>query len=230
MRSVLIRLFVVVAFALPLSSTHAQTFSIGVGGGILAVQSPDFYTRATSAPGIYIENGYVSHSSGLDFHSEFQLRSLIDCYFKDVNVGVSLEFNYSFLRGKGQTHFRVGDTDSPASLTTKLDLWSLGLAGRFYFLRADWSPYVSVAGRLNSFGELRFRFEDKGYWSEYNSTEGFDRFLLGLGAGCEIALKSTLSARVECQHSWNNLDGHREGEEPFRSVDMSITIIYTFIN
>jgi hypothetical protein len=230
MSSSVIRALVIVAFALSSYHACAQTFSLGVGGGVLAVQSPDFYTRPTSQPGIYLENGYFSYSSGLDFHSALQLRSLIDCSFKDINVGLSLEFTYAVLRGKGQARFFVGDTPTPTSLTTKLDLWSLGLAGRFYLLVADWSPFLSVAGRMNRYRELRFTYGDEDYWSEYNSTKGYSRFLLGLGTGCDIALNSTLSTRVEFQHSWNNLDGHREGEEPFRSLDMSITILYVVVN
>jgi opacity protein-like surface antigen len=212
------------------SDTRSQSISFGIGAGVLAVQSPDFYTRATSPPGLYKINGDFSYSNGLDFHSEFQLRGVVDGYFEGANLGVSLEFLYSFLRGKGQSYFIVGDYVQPKNLTTKLDLWSLGLAGRYYPFRAVCSPFASVAGRWNSFGELRFQYEDRGYRSEANATKGCNRFCFGLGAGCDVATVPQMLVRVECQYSWNNLAGHKEGEEQFGSIDTSITILYTLAN
>ncbi len=226
MKTPLVRLSVVALLLLPCVA-RCQSISVGIGSGILAVQSPDFYTRATTDPGIYSVNGLFSHSGGLDFHTELQLRTLVDCYIEAAHVGVSAEFTYAFLRGSGSTYFPYSEILFPAALTTKLDLWSLGLVGRFYFLRASVSPFLSAAGRMNRFGELRFRFDDDGFWTEDNSTKPFDRFNVGLGGGCDIQLFSAASARVECQHSWNNIDGHKDGEGQFRSVDVSLTILYT---
>ena len=218
-------LYCTVGLLFGLSSGRSQSFSIGIGSGILAVQGPEFYTGATSAPGLYRVNGLFSHSNGLDFHTEPQVRALADCYFESMAVGLSLEFTYAFLRGHGNAAFWIGETQVPSVLTTKLDLWSIGIAGRIYLLRSLFSPFVSAAGRVNSFGELRFRYEDKGYWGENNTTETFNRLNVGVGGGCDISIFSKTMVRVECQHSWNNID-HKKEEGEVRSLDVSLSILY----
>ena len=208
------------------SLAYSQSVSVGLGAGLLDVQGPDFYTRATTVSGVYKVNGTHAYSWGMGFGVEYQIQGVMEYRIDPLNLAVGLDLTYAFMRGHGDSRIPIGDYYDPTKLTTKQDFLSIGLGGNYYFVRGALSPFVRGTVEFVTFGETRFRNDFGNIWQENGYNGGFNRWGGALGAGVDVTLTKSLSARVACLYNWHNIGGREEGEGVFRSIGYSILLIH----
>lgn len=189
-------------------SLQAQMLRIGPGGGLNMIKTPDYYTKEAPA--------------GLGFSDELAL-------------GLKAKFSVPLLplRITGQAFYTKLKSESDANIAGKnynigysSSIFSLGVGAEMSLLPGPVSPYLGVDLLINSFGELKVDSGNEVVGQFSNSTDGFSRFGLGLGAGVEFTLLPKVDIDVSAKYNLNNMIGKESGEENINSLQISGTLLF----
>ena len=191
-------------FSLP-SSSNAQLFQIGAGGGLTQILAPDAYTNSVG-------------DGGLGFSTEWNIGAIAKLGLPLIPITPRAYFLYHSLSGSGDL---MGTTQN-VEYTQSISELGLGVQFNFIPLPAGFDPYVALDLAYNSFSSL-----------ESNGTEIPDtkvsRFGAGIGLGTEITIIPIIDVDVYASYKMFNLVGKEDGEDTITAFTLDAFILLSFL-
>lgn len=185
-------LFVVFLFS---NNSKAQGISLGIGGGLSTMQSPDALTND-------ISDGGAGFSAGWHLGAKAKFSIPLSPFTPIAFV------NYHKFNGSGSSNI-FGDVE------TSMHIWSIGVGGESKIIPGPISPYFQINIAYNNFGELNVERSLLSIQLAQNS-ESVSRFGVGLGVGVELIF---IDASIT--YNFLNLIGKDDGEEAINTLNLS---------
>jgi len=210
------------------NSVNSQNLSIGFMGGIKSFPGNSYYSKDIGWPGIYEINGTRTWFTGLGFSSELNLGLVLNYRFSELPLGLTLDFNYSSMNGK--SNWPQWDLNNPelpptySDIEARMDYYSLGLGGKYFFPIERFEPYISVSALMNYFGDVKSYYKKMD--SEYFVNNYGLRYGLSFGGGMDYKLSKSISVNGNIAFEMNNFIKSREGEDKFNTLMYSFGIAY----
>ena len=202
-----IRIATAIIFAVMLSFTvSAQSFNIGVGGGLTNVVGSEDYTNKISEEGLGYStewNGGVIAKLGLPL----------------IPITPRAFILYHTLNGKG-TSLNSSEIENSQSIL------SVGLGAQIGFIPvpAGFDPYFSVDLLYNNFGE-----HTQTTVGVDSTLSGNSRFGLGLGVGTEVTIIPVINLDFLLSYQMMNLVGKEEGESSLSILTLDAFLLFSFL-
>jgi len=179
--------------ALTLTQTRAQA-NIKLGGGIGLMSPVSDFGGSTID---YYNGSRYGLSSGLNIHGKVKIG------FSVLNL--TGEIDYSSLSNTGNSEPGMGSVD----ISQKIFSLKVGPEYRFILPAFPFTPYLGFNLAMNSFsGETTFQGVAKVPSATY-SVQSATRFGVGLYAGTEVSLNSSLSLDFNISYNLMNLAGRQ---------------------
>lgn len=189
-------------FSLP-SSSNAQLFQIGAGGGLTQILAPEVYTTS-------IED------MGFGFSTEWNGGVIAKLGLPLLPITPRAYFLYHSLSSEGQ--FDGANSDYSQSISEL----GLGIQYDFIPLPAGFDPYIALDVAYNSFSAL----EHNGM--ELTGTKT-NRVGFGLGLGCEITIIPIIDLDVYASYKVFNQFGKESGEGTVTAFTLDAFILFSFL-
>ncbi len=209
MKSLRTMVLCLTAFLLLSSSSSAQLFQIGAGGGLTQILDPSYYTNS---PG----------DGGLGFSTEWNAGVIAKLGLPLIPITPRAYFLYHSLYGSGQFE-PVGEEQSP-NIEYQQSISEIGIGIQYNFvpLPAGFDPYIAIDLAYNSFSAL------ESYGDEYPNTKK-TRFGGGIGLGTEITIIPIINLDVYASYKMFNLIGKENGEENVTAFTLDAFIMFSFL-
>jgi len=207
-----ITIAIAIIFAVMLSFTvSAQSFNIGIGGGLTNVLGSEDYTNDISKDGLRYStewNGGVIAKLALP---------LIPITPRAFILYHSLNSSEDFVDPLG-----IGTSINSYSQS----ILSVGLGAQIGFIPvpAGFDPYFAIDLMYNSFGE----FKQTTFGNE-ETFDGESRFGLGLGVGAEMTIIPVLNIDLLVSYQMMNLVGKEEGEPSLSTLTLDAFLLFSFL-
>jgi len=208
-----------VLFAVMLSSTtNAQLFSLGVGGGLTNVVGSEDFTNKIS-------------EDGLGYSTEWNMGVIAKLGLPLVPITPRAFVLYHTLNGSDLSTEELltkGNAINQTETTTSQSILSVGLGVQYGFIPipAGIDPYLAIDLMYNNFGEFKFTKWD----GEFEQTsEGVSRFGLGLGVGAEISIIPVLNIDLLVSYQMMNLIGKEDGESSLSTLTVDAFLLFSFL-
>ena len=206
----------------------AQELSIGVLAGTRSFVGNSYYSANIGWPGIYHTNGTETWFSGLGFSKELQLGLCVNYKFSNTPIGLSFNFSYSPMRGKGVwPTWDIDALDLPptySEVESIMDYYSLGVSFKYYRPISKIEPYLALSPLINYFGDV------ENYSEEYDSKDFVNsygiRYGLSLGAGADYYITRMIILNGNIVYEMDNLINARDGEDKFKTVSIQFGVFY----
>lgn len=182
------------------TKVQAQLVSIGVGGGLTQVLSPDSYTNDIS-------------NDGLGFSSEYNFGAIAKIDLPLIPITPRGFILYHTLNSNFEA------IENSQSIT------SLGIGAQLSFIPipAGFDPYLSLDATFNNFGDFTPELE-----SNEKIPEG-SRVGLQLGVGAEVTIIPLINLDVFAGYNWFNLTGKKDGEETVSAFVLDVFLMFNFL-
>ncbi len=211
-----ITIAMIIIFAVMLSSTtNAQLFSFGVGGGLTNVVGSEVYTNEIVEEGL----GYSTEwNAGIIAKLDLPLIPITPRAFLLYHTLNGSE-NFVELLGKGTS---INSTE----IENSQSILSVGLGVQYGFIPipVGVDPYLAIDLMYNKFGERK-----QTAFGVDSTSSGFSRFGLGLGVGAEISLIPVLNLDVLVSYQMMNLVGKEEGESSLSTITLDAFLLFSFL-
>ena len=206
----------VIFFAAILSSTtNAQLFSIGVGGGLTNVLGSEDYTNKIS-------------EEGLGYSTEWNMGVIAKLGLPLIPITPRAFILYHTLNSSEDIVDPLGKGTSINSTTIEnsQSILSVGLGAQIGFIPvpAGFDPYFSVDLLYNSFGE----FKQTTFGNE-ETFDGESRFGLGLGVGTEVTIIPIINIDFLLSYQMMNLVGKEDGEPSLSTLTLDAFLLFSFL-
>ncbi|HEX2982978.1 MAG TPA: outer membrane beta-barrel protein [Ignavibacteriales bacterium] len=192
--------FAVLAF-IGISQSQAQSFKIGVGGGLTLVQSPDYFDD-------------YDMSTGYHFGAKAKLGLPL------LPIKITGQIYYNTFSGS------VEEYEGPdlVNVDYSSSMLIVGAGVEYSLIPGPISPYLGADLFLTSFGDLEA--ETLGQTFTRNSAES--RVGLGLGAGLDFKLLPMFDIDIAAKYNFYNLMGQEDEEEAFNAVSLTANFMIGF--
>lgn len=209
MRKIFTTIFLLTFFA---SQGFTQGILAGINTGITNVAGPKAYTDPISAGGA----GFTS--------SNFHIGGVMKIFVPVFPLTPVISFNYHALRG------------SSNGTETSQNIYSIGLSGQFTLSTGIASPYLSLDGSYNYFGQ--FNFTSPGSASPNstytagttpsspNTLSSKTRFGGGIGIGTDLNVIPHADLDVSARYHIMNLLGAKTSEDTISFFTVNIAVLF----
>ena len=195
----------------------AQTFKVGVGGGLTQILGPDSYTNETSKLG-----------SGYSTEFNFGLTGKLDLPLIPLTPRVIIL--YHSLNGSGSYPLVAKKSlSSNPSVEYSQSILSFGVGAQFGILPIPLGidPYLSLDLFLNKYGDSKRTFSDELFVPiSSNQISGGSRFGLQVGVGAEITIIPTVNLDVSAGYNLFNIIGKKDAEETLSAATLDLFFIF----
>ena len=200
MRKITIVLFSVFFILSINTKVQAQLVSIGAGGGLTQILSPDYYKNDIS-------------DGGLGFSSGYNLGIIVKVGLPVIPITPRGFILYHTLEGNSNT------IENSQSIT------SVGLGVQYGFIPvpAGFDPYLSLDATFNNFGDFKGTLP-----SDLIAING-SRVGLQLGVGTEVTIIPLINLDVFAGYNWFNLTGKEDGEETVSAFVLDLFLMFNFL-
>ncbi len=186
------------------SSAFAQSFKVGLGGGLAIVNSPDALTNDIS-------------KGGLGFSSEYQVGLKGKFGVPVLPFKLIGEINYSLLNGEEEFSMVYYSETVDVKAETETSILSFGLA----------------TITLNTVNELKVKSTWKYNGVTYPTEEEtygdkVSRTGIGVGAGVSISILPIIDIDITAKYNIVNLLGKEDGEETISTTSLMATVFVGF--
>ncbi len=206
-----------IIFAVMLSFTvNAQSFSIGVGGGLTNVVGSEDFTNNIS-------------EGGLGYSTEWNMGVVVKLGLPLVPITPRAFILYHTLNGSESTTLESltkGTSINQTELTTSQSILSVGLGVQYGFIPipVGVDPYLAIDLMYNNFGEFkRTRIVNE------ETFDGFSRFGLGLGVGAEVSIIPVLNIDLLVSYQMMNLVGKKDGETALSTLTVDAFLLFSLL-
>ena len=179
---------------------QAQFVSIGVGGGLTQVLSPDSYTD-------------VKLNGGRGFSSEYNFGVIAKVGLPVIPITPRGFILYHTLKGNSEA------IENSQSITSV----GLGIQYGFIPIPAGFDPYLSLDATFNNFGDFEGT-PPAGLIAVNGSRVG-----LQLGVGTEVTIIPLINLDVFAGYNWFNLTGKEDGEETISAFVLDMFLMFNFL-
>ncbi len=182
------------------TKVQAQLISIGAGGGLTQILSPDYYKNDIS-------------NDGLGFTSEYNLGIIAKVGLPVIPITPRGFILYHTLEGNSNA------IENSQSIT------SVGLGVQYGFIPvpAGFDPYLSLDATFNNFGDFKGTLP-----SDLIAING-SRVGLQLGVGTEVTIIPLINLDVFAGYNWFNLTGKEDGEETISAFVLDVFLMFNFL-
>jgi hypothetical protein len=181
------------------TKVQAQLISIGAGGGLTQVLSPDYY-KNDIPDGLGLSSGY--------------------------NLGIIAKVGLPAIpitpRGFVLYHTLNGSSDA---IENSQSITSVGLGIQYGFIPvpAGFDPYLSLDVTFNNFGDFEGTLP-----TDFLAING-SRVGLQLGLGTEITIIPLINLDVFAGYNWFNLSGKEGVEETVTAFVLDLFLMFNFL-
>jgi len=200
MKKITIVLFSVFFILTINTKVQAQLVSIGAGGGLTQILSPDYYTNDIS-------------DGGLGFSSGYNLGIIVKVGLPVIPITPRGFILYHTLEGNSNT------IENSQSITSV----GLGVQYGFIPIPAGFDPYLSLDATFNNFGDFKGTLP-----SDLIAING-SRVGLQLGVGTEVTIIPLINLDVFAGYNWFNLTGKEDGEETVSAFVLDLFLMFNFL-
>jgi len=198
------------------TTVKAQILSIGVGGGLTKITSPDIYTKDIN-------------QEGLGFSSEYNLGVLAKINLPLIPFTPRGYILYHKLSSNGNKPLTLGKRSAAGDgeqveYSHSILQIGAGLQWEFVPVPAGVNPYLSLDLTYNSFGNLKPSNDEIKTLPFGNSRIG-----LAIGAGAEITLLPIINLDITANYGWFNLIGKESGEETISAFTVDAFVMFSFL-
>ena len=182
------------------TKVQAQLVSIGAGGGLTQILSPDYYKNDISDGGLGFSSGY--------------------------NLGIIAKVGLPVIpitpRGFILYHTLEGNSNA---IENSQSITSVGLGVQYGFIPvpAGFDPYLSLDATFNNFGNFKGTLP-----SDLIAING-SRVGLQLGVGTEVTIIPLINLDVFAGYNWFNLTGKEDGEETVSAFVLDLFLMFNFL-
>lgn len=181
------------------TKVQAQLVSIGAGGGLTQILSPDYYKNDIP--------------DGLGFSSGYNLGIIVKVGLPVIPITPRGFILYHTLEGNSNA------IENSQSIT------SVGLGVQYGFIPvpAGFDPYLSLDATFNNFGDFKGTLP-----SDLIAING-SRVGLQLGVGTEVTIIPLINLDVFAGYNWFNLTGKEDGEETVSAFVLDLFLMFNFL-
>ncbi len=181
------------------TKVQAQLVSIGAGGGLTQILSPDYYKNDIP--------------DGLGFSSGYNLGIIAKVGLPVIPITPRGFILYHTLEGNSNA------IENSQSIT------SVGLGVQYGFIPvpAGFDPYLSLDATFNNFGDFKGTLP-----SDLIAING-SRVGLQLGVGTEVTIIPLINLDVFAGYNWFNLTGKDDGEETISAFVLDVFLMFNFL-
>jgi hypothetical protein len=206
-----------IIFAMMLSFTvNAQSFSIGVGGGLTNVTGSKDFTNKIS-------------EGGLGYSTEWNMGVVVKLGLPLVPLTPRAFVLYHSLSGTDNIVEQLGKGTSINSLDVEnsQSLLSVGLGVQYGFIPipVGVDPYLAIDLMYNNFGEL----EGKTPTETLILNKSLSRFGLGLGVGAEVSIIPAINIDLLVSYQMMNLVGKEDGENALSTLTVDAFLLFSLL-
>lgn len=204
----------IAAFLIIGANLNAQNIKLGLGGGVLFLQKPDYVTRGITDGGMGLTSGY-----NLTAEAKFRIPAL--------PASALIFYDYSYLKERYEKN--------GGYLQYQSSVFAWGAGAEAYILKGPISPYAGVnlfvfkmtfdeSTNMMMTDEVRYPFKT------------IVSYGLGLSAGTEIDVIPRISVDIKLKYNLYNLFKEIEfedyfdrlGKKDFSGIALSALILYNF--
>ena len=181
------------------TKVQAQLVSIGAGGGLTQILSPDYYKNDIP--------------DGLGFSSGYNLGIIAKVGLPVIPITPRGFILYHTLEGNSNA------IENSQSIT------SVGLGVQYGFIPVPvgFDPYLSLDITFNNFGDFKGTLP-----SDLIAING-SRVGLQLGVGTEVTIIPLINLDVFAGYNWFNLTGKEDGEETVSAFVLDLFLMFNFL-
>ncbi len=189
-----------------IQSADAQLLKIGVGGGLLSLQSPNYYTNNIS-----LTNGNVD-AYGLKNNYQFGVEAKFNLPLFPITPVAFI--NYGILKGTGSGDY--------TGYQTSLSIFSIGAEAEYFALPFPFMrPYVALNISENNFGKLEIEAPS----GATLDSPTLSRLGGGIGIGAEITIPP-VDFDLSAKYNVFNLVGKNSGEKSVNAFSVSLMLLF----
>jgi len=213
-------LTVLLALLIVSSISYAQSFKVGIGGGLAIVNGPEHLTRDIS-------------KDGIGFSTEYQVGLKGKFGLPLLPIKIIGEVNYILLNGEEDFDMVISSEIVKIKAETEASVLSIGVGAEYNLIPGPISPYVNATINYNSVSDLKVKAS-----AEYNGIsypaeeetigEKFSRTGIGIGAGVTISILPIVDIDISAKYNIINLLGKDDGEETFSTTSLMATVLVGF--
>jgi len=181
------------------TKVQAQLVSIGAGGGLTQILSPDYYKNDIP--------------DGLGFSSGYNLGIIAKVGLPVIPITPRGFILYHTLEGNSNA------IENSQSITSV----GLGVQYEFIPVPAGFDPYLSLDATFNNFGDFKGTLP-----SDLIAING-SRVGLQLGVGTEVTIIPLINLDVFAGYNWFNLTGKEDGEETVSAFVLDLFLMFNFL-
>jgi hypothetical protein len=206
-----------IIFAVMLSFTvNAQSFSIGVGGGLTNVVGSEDFTKKIS-------------EGGLGYSTEWNMGVVVKLGLPLVPLTPRAFVLYHSLNASDNIEnivFAKGTSINSDNFEFSQSILSVGLGVQYGFIPipVGVDPYLAIDLMYNNFGEFkrtRIGIEE--------TFDGFSRFGLGLGVGAEVSIIPMINIDLLVSYQMMNLVGKDDGEIALSTLTVDAFLLFSLL-
>ncbi len=197
-------------------TVNAQSFSIGVGGGLTNVVGSEDFTNKIS-------------EGGLGYSTEWNMGVVAKIGLPLVPITPRAFILYHSLSGSDNIDQALAKGTSINSLDVEnsQSLLSVGLGVQYGFIPipVGVDPYLAIDLMYNNFGEL----EGKTPTETLILNKSLSRFGLGLGVGAEVSIIPMINIDVLVSYQMMNLVGKEDGETALSTLTVDAFLLFSLL-
>jgi hypothetical protein len=191
------------------SSTNAQLFQLGAGGGLTQILAPKYYTNSEG------------DEPGLGFSTEWNAGVIAKLGLPLIPVTPRAYFLYHSLTGNRDLN-PLYYQDPTVEYTQTISEIGLGIQYNFIPMPAGFDPYIALDLSYNIFSSL------EGNGIEVPNTQ-VNRFGGDIGIGTEITIIPILDFDVYASYKMFNLIGKENDEETISAFTLDVFVLFSFL-
>lgn len=212
------KLFTVLLVLVSTTLISAQSFKIGVGGGLTTFTAPESLTKDISEGGFGVSVGYHFGAK-----ARFSLPVIPLAFF--------CEINYSPLKGEEDVDYNnLYGHNIKMHYETESSLLSIGIGAQYSIIPGPISPYASAEVIYNSLADMKVKYSGTSgstiVKEEMTVSEKFNRTGVGLGAGVFISVLPLIDIDVNVKYKIVNVAGKEDGEDTMSLVNVNATVFF----
>lgn len=211
MKKNLFILLIGIATFLFTGQVSAQSFSIGVGGGLSQVVGPDGYTKDVS-------------EGGLGFSTEWNLGLTAKLGLPLLPIKPRAIFMYQSFSGSGQNNNLIlgkGLAENDLKYSQSVITAGVGVQYNFIPVPIGPDPYIYLDLLYNNFGKLKTEYQ-----SFTNESNSFSRSGLAIGLGTAVPLVPVVNLDLQVAYQMLNLVGKDDGEKTVGVLTLDLFVMF----
>ncbi len=201
---------------------YGQSLSIGLGSDLHFVQGKNYFTNNLNNAGLYFINGAESEFKGLNFNKDFDVSVNLKYGFNNTPFDIITQIHYIPFRGNQSVNIynSLLNQDILDKVTTKIDIWSFEIGGRYSLNMWKVKPYFTTSVLLNYFGDTWLQFEHDNDISEWRNYQNGMRYGLSFGIGLEYKIMNNINFEIGTNYNYMNI-WNRRGANPIDKIHPS---------